>query len=92
MILDERRKVLRQILESQYDDSDSMTLIELLFGNVQTQDNEFIKKLKERLHYRFSGGHSNTADICEDEIDKLTGFALHESKDNKNVGEVIDGK
>jgi len=44
---------------------------------------EFIKKLKERLHYRFSGGHSNTADICEDEIDKLTGFALHEKPEVK---------
>ena len=74
MILDERRKILRQILESQYNDSDSMRLIEVLFGNIQTQDDDFIKALKERLAFRFSGGHSNTADICSDEIDKLTGF------------------
>ena len=78
MILEERRKVLRQILESQYNYSDAMRLIEVLFLNVRTQDDDFIKILKERLAFRFSGGHSNTADICCDEIDKLTGFALHD--------------
>ena len=30
-----------------------------------------IKKIKERIAYRFQGGHSNVLDICVEEIDKI---------------------
>lgn len=80
-ILLHQRIAVKNILQHQFDDKDSIRAIDLFFENVKTQDKEFIKKLKQRLHYIFSGGHSNTADICEDEIDKLSGYALSEDSE-----------
>ncbi len=34
---------------------------------------KFINKIKERIGYRFSGGHSVVLDKCSEEIDKLAG-------------------
>ena len=34
---------------------------------------DFIKQVKSRIGYRFSGGHSDVLDKCSEEIDKLAG-------------------
>lgn len=73
--LNEQRKVLRRILESQYNDSDSMRLIEVLFINIETQDKKFINKIKCTLSEE-SAINSEIVSGIFDDIDKLTGFAI----------------
>lgn len=46
---------------------------------------KFIKQVKERIGYRFSGGHSDVLYKCSKEIDKLSGefFALAVTDEEK---------
>ena len=85
--LAEHRKVLRRIIESQYNDSDSMRLIEVLFMNVQTQDDEFIENIKTKIKKVCIEGFELGSKVpfeINKEIDVSTGFALHEKAEVPN--------
>ena len=69
--VEHQRLVVKQILESQFGKSREL---DIFHKNIETQDKHFIEKLKERIAYRFSGGHSSVSYICNEEIDKLFGY------------------
>jgi hypothetical protein len=69
--LSEKRVAVRRILEGVYNDSDSHRLIEVLFGNIQTQDRELVENFKTEVAL-LTGVDSH----CYNEICMLMGKLL----------------
>jgi hypothetical protein len=83
--LSKSRALVKQILQGVYTGSENHRIIELIFANVETQDKEFIRLLKEEFCYPNEG----ICKLCKKEtfvnmdcdcfecvIDKLAGDKL----------------
>jgi hypothetical protein len=77
--LSDCRRILGQILVSQYTKPNERRIVELILGNVETQDKDFIRKLKQRVENSIYPDNFDINDLFEI-IDELAGKSLVENK------------
>jgi hypothetical protein len=72
---------VENFVENVYNESDDHRIIDIIFDNVETQDKEFIRLLKEEMRKELNdsfGNESNWINWHEEIIDKLAGDKLKE--------------
>jgi vacuolar-type H+-ATPase subunit I/STV1 len=74
--LSDSRKIVKQILKGVYTETNELRKIDLIFGNVETQDKEFIRLVKEEISPiqtdEYGGKYRDRSD-CIEIINKLAG-------------------
>ena len=83
--LSKSRELLKQILQGVYTESENHRIIELIFENVETQDKEFIRLLKENIddYCKLNQYKSISQQGIFNGIDKLAGDKLIENSEEK---------
>ena len=73
--LSNNREVVKNILKGVYTGTQNSRIIDLIFSNVESQDKEFIRLLKEELQ-KYECSECLIKEVMLKEIDKLAGEKL----------------
>lgn len=74
----DQRLIVKNILQHQFEDKESLKAIDIFHKNIETQDKHFIDKLKEEIYNDDLLGWKNKRVLKHYSkiIDKLSGYAL----------------